>query len=486
MARVLIIDDDPLVCLSIKRCVADMGHEVWTAGDLKDGLALAATGVDLVYLDLSLPDGDGQTAVEALAACPMHPEVIVITGMGGNYGAEDSLAQGAWEYISKPASPAVIRESLNSVLEYRISKMANGDDAAPSNDTDSWNDYGIVGSSASMERVRRLIGRAAASEAGVLILGETGVGKELVAHAIHDNSPRKHGPFIVVDCSNISESLADSVLYGHVKGAFTGAHTDRQGLVAAADGGTLFLDEVGELPASMQKYFLRVLQERTFRPVGSSHEHSSNFRLVAATNRDLEAMTHDGQFRSDLLFRLRTVEVHLPPLRARGSDIAELADSFVARTCERYGLPEKSISPQLAKQLESYPWPGNVRELSNVIEATVIEAGRDPIIYPKHLPSQLRVLFLEKDHQPVHAIHTAELGKLQGQDSIATSQKNGAVVMKTYDDYKSMRDKLYFQQLMDLCDYDITKASSIAGLSVPSIYRHLALVGISTKKRPQN
>lgn len=486
MARVLIIDDDPLVCLSIKRCVADMGHEVLTAGDLKEGLALAATGVDLVYLDLSLPDGDGQTAVEALAACPLHPEVIVITGMGGNYGAEDSLAQGAWEYISKPASPAVIRESLGSVLEYRLSKSANGDDAASKNDTAIWNDYGIVGRSALMERVRRLIGRAAASEAGVLVLGETGVGKELVAHAIHANSPRKHGPFIVVDCSNISESLADSVLYGHVKGAFTGAHTDRQGLVAAADGGTLFLDEVGELPASMQKYFLRVLQERTFRPVGSTHEQSSNFRLVAATNRDLEAMTHDGQFRSDLLFRLRTVEVHLPPLRERGADIAELADSFVAKTCRRYGLPGKSISPQLVKKLESYPWPGNVRELSNIIEAAVIEAGRDPIIYPKHLPSQMRVVFLEKEPQPVHATPAAEGRARQCLEPSPPDQGQGEVVIQSYDDYKSKRDKIYFQHLMDVCDYDVTRASYVSGLSVPSIYRHLALVGISTKKRTQN
>lgn len=486
MARVLIIDDDPLVCLSIKRCVADMGHEVLTAGDLKEGLALAATGVDLVYLDLSLPDGHGQNMVEALAACPLHPEVIVVTGMGGNYGAEDSLAQGAWEYIAKPASPAVIRDSLTSVLEYRLSKMANGDDASSKNDTDVWNDYGIVGRSALMERVRRLIGRAAGSEAGVLILGETGVGKELVAHAIHANSPRKDGPFIVVDCSNISESLADSVLYGHVKGAFTGAHTDRQGLVAAADGGTLFLDEVGELPASMQKYFLRVLQERTFRPVGSPHEHSSNFRLVAATNRDLETMTNEGQFRSDLLFRLRTVEVHLPPLRERGADIAELAESFVAQTCKRYGLPGKSISPQLAKKLELYPWPGNVRELSNIIEASVIEAGRDPIIYPKHLPSQMRVLFLEKEPQPVHATHAAEAHARQGLTASPRDQEQGGVVMQTYDDYKSKRDKVYFQQLMDVCGYDVTRASYVAGLSVPSIYRHLALVGISTKKRASN
>lgn len=486
MARVLIIDDDPLVCRSIERCVADMGHEALTAGSLKQGLALAATGVDTVYLDLSLPDGEGQNVVEALAACPSHPEVIVITGMGGNYGAEDSLAQGAWEYISKPASPAIIRESLTSVLEYRLSKTPQGNEAGKKNDAALWNDFGIVGHSAPMERVRRLIGRAAESEAAVLILGETGVGKELVAHAIHANSRRKDGPFIVVDCSNISESLAESVLYGHVKGAFTGAHADRQGLVAAADGGTLFLDEVGELPASMQKYFLRVLQEHTFRPVGSAHERTSDFRLVAATNRNLEAMTHEGQFRKDLLFRLRTVEAHLPPLRDREADIAELATFFVAKTCTRYELPAKKLSRQFIKALESYSWPGNVRELCNVIEASVIDAGRDPSIYPKHLPSQIRVSFLEKEPQPAHATAPAEDGARQGAQPDALTMVEESAGVQTYEDYKSQRDKVYFQQLMDVCDYDVTRASSVAGLSVPSIYRHLALVGISTKKRPLN
>ena len=487
MARVLIIDDDPLVRRSIERCVADMGHDALTAGSLTEGLTLAATGVDTVYLDLSLPDGDGQNAVEVLAACPSHPEVIVITGMGGNYGAEDSLAQGAWEYIAKPASPAIIRESLTSVLEYRLSKMPHANAASGEADASLFNDYGIIGCSSSMDRVRRLIGRAAESEASVLILGETGVGKELVAHAIHANSRRRGGPFIVVDCSNISESLVESTLYGHVKGAFTGAHADRQGLVAAADGGTLFLDEVGELPASMQKYFLRVLQEHTFRPVGSAHERTSDFRLVAATNRDLEAMVHEGQYRNDLLFRLRTVEVHLPPLRDRVADIAELADFFVGKTCKRYELPDKKLSRQLFKELETYSWPGNVRELGNMIEACVIEAGRDPIIYPKHLPSQMRVSFLEKEPQAAHAApRTEEAPRQDTQPEALASGLEEAVGVSTYENYKNKRDKVYFQQLMCICDFDVTRASHISGLSVPSIYRYLALVGISTKKRLKN
>lgn len=253
----------------------------------------------------------------------------------------------------------------------------------------------------------------------------------------------------------------------------------------------------------MQKYFLRVLQEHTFRPVGSEQERSSNFRLVAATNRDLESMTHEGLFRSDLLFRLRTVEVHLPPLRDRGTDIAELAEFFVLNTCKRYDLPGKRLSRQLVKNLESYPWPGNIRELSNIIESSVIEAGRDPIIYPKHLPSQMRVSFLEKEPQAGRAAvaapppapqspgHLASVPLVYGEDqprqpvqaeSPAVAEEPAGV--QTYERYKSQRDKVYFQQLMDMCNYDVTRASHVSGLSVPSIYRHLALVGISTKRRP--
>ncbi len=471
MARILIIDDDALVCRSIGRCVADLGHEVLMAGSLASGLEQAQTGVDVVYLDLGLPDGDGEEVIEALAATPAHPEVVIITGMGGNYGAEGTLTKGAWEYIPKPASPAVIRESLSSVLEYRRNRrLTSNDTALPE---EGLRPCGIIGHSAPMQRVWQVIGRAAESEAGVLVLGETGAGKELVAQAIHANSLRRNGPFVVVDCSNLTESLVESVLYGHVKGAFTSAHADSRGLVAAADGGTLFLDEVGELPLSLQKSFLRVLQEHTFRPVGSTKERSSDFRLVAATNRDVDAMARDGRFRNDLLFRLRTVEVHLPPLRERGDDIAELAAFFVKEACSRYGLPEKTLSRQLVKGLSSYAWPGNVRELGNVMEAAVIESGHEPTLFPKHLPGQLRVAFLDK------------VGRKRPASPAAPPSPREEITWNgcSYEEYKGIRDRSYFQQLMDVCEGDMLQASRLSGLSVASIYRHLALAGISTKNR---
>ncbi|MHC1711330.1 MAG: sigma-54-dependent transcriptional regulator [Solidesulfovibrio sp.] len=465
MSRILIIDDDVFIRNSLARCFADMDHETLTAGSLGEGIPLAEAGVDVIYLDLDLPDGDGQKAIETLAATRAHPEIIVITGLGDNYGAKETLACGAWDYIPKPASPHAIKASLQSALNYRREHRSGP--AKPAFDA-----CGIIGDALSLQRAKGLIARAAESDASVLILGETGVGKGLAARAIHANSRRKDRPFIVVDCSNLTESLVESVLYGHVKGSFTGAHADRKGLVAEADGGTLFLDEVGELPLALQKSFLRVLQEHRFRAVGSSKEQTSDFRLVTATNRDLEAMTRNGKFRSDLLFRLHTVEVRLPALRDRSGDVAKLAEHFTNATCNRYALPPKTLSPQLMTVLAGHTWPGNIRELGNVLEATVIEAGQDAMLYPKHLPSHIRVSFLSKGNKKAGA--TAPQ---------AARRDANTGTIQSYEAYKASCDRAYFEKIMDACAYDVSKASRLSGLSVPSIYRHLGLAGIPTRKR---
>jgi two-component system NtrC family response regulator len=464
LARILIIDDDAFIRNSLSRCFADMGHETLPAASLREGTALAESGVDVIYLDLDLPDGDGQKAIETLAATCAHPEIIVITGLGDNYGAKETLTCGAWDYIPKPASPHTVKASLQSALNYRREHQSSP--TKPFIDA-----CGIIGDALPLQRAKRLIARAAESEASVLILGETGVGKGLAARAIHANSRRKDRPFVVVDCSNLTEPLVESVLYGHVKGSFTGAHADRKGLVAEADGGTLFLDEVGELPLALQKSFLRVLQERRFRAVGSSKEQTSDFRLVAATNRDLEAMTRNGTFRNDLLFRLHTVEVRLPALRDRSGDVAKLAAHFTNATCDRYALPPKKLSPQLLTVLAGHTWPGNVRELGNALEATVIEAGQDAVLYPKHLPSHIRVSFLSKGNKTTSASPTP-----------AARRDNGGAV-QSYEAYKAACDRAYFGTIMEACEYDVTKASRLSGLSVPSVYRHLGLAGIPTRKR---
>ncbi len=478
MARILVIDDDELVRAGLSRCLADTGHEVLLAGDLAEGRRRAEAGVDVIYLDLDLPDGDGQRAVGELAALPSKPEIIVITGLGNNHGARQTLTSGAWDYLRKPASPHSVRDSLAGALAYRqeqgraaAEKTGPGPGRIPPIGADHFDACGVIGRSPAMLRAMGLLRRAADREASVLVLGETGVGKELAARAIHANSHRRSGPFVVVDCSNLTEALVESALYGHVKGAFTGAHSDRRGLVAEADGGTLFLDEVGELPLSLQRSFLRVLQEHRFRPVGGGREQSSDFRLVAATNRDLEAMARAGEFREDLLFRLRTVEVALPPLRERGDDLAELAAHFIDRCCARYGLPAKRLSPQVAAMLSVYSWPGNVRELGNVMEAAVIEAGPGDALYPKHLPAHVRVGVLDR---PPPILPAGQTGPLPAA---------GTGGVTSYEEYKAGRDREYFRALMSACGHDVARASRISGLSVPSIYRYLALAGIPTRTK---
>ncbi len=464
MARILIIDDDELIRASLSRCFEDMGHDIALAGGLAEGLALAATGVDVIYLDLNLPDGEGQKAMSELAASRGEPEIIVITGLGDNYGARQTLEGGAWDYIRKPASPQSVKASLAGALKYREERRRGRTNLS------NLDQSGIIGDSPAMRRAKELLLKAAESEAGALITGETGVGKELAARAIHASGRRKSGPFAVVDCSNLSETLVESALYGHVKGAFTGAYADRNGLVTEADGGTLFLDEVGELPLSLQKSFLRLLQERRYRPVGATRELSSDFRLVAATNRDLDAMARAGEFRSDLLFRLRTLEINLPPLRERGEDLPKLARHFIGLSSRRYNLPEKRPAPQLLAALSSYSWPGNVRELSNVMEAAVIEAGADDVLYPKHLPAAVRLAVLGEDESPAP-------GAAADRDARA---KNAP---PPYAQYKARRDKEYFLDLMKACDDDVLRASRVSGLSVPSIYRHLGLAGIPTRTK---
>ncbi len=466
MARILIIDDDLLVQKSLSRLFAEKGHDVISAPTLEAGMEEAQRGVDVVYLDLDLPDGDGLQAIDDLSEVDCQPEVIVITGMGSDYAAKKTMESSAWDYISKPATPTMVLDVLESALAYRKEARKA---LSPKQSFDS---CGIIGDSAAIKRSLQDIAKAAASEAGVLIRGETGVGKELAALAIHNNSRRKNKPFIIVDCSSLTESLVESTLYGHKKGAFTGADSDRKGLVTEADGGTLFLDEVGELPLSLQKSFLRVLQEHRYRPVGSARELSSDFRLVAATNRDLDLMIEKQLFRNDLLFRLRTIEIILPPLRLRGADKKDIAAHFVSQSCDRYGISEKSISGELNKVIDSYPWPGNIREMMNVMEATVIQAGRDTVIYPKHLPAHVRLAFLEN---------------IPGTDGDKPKQDHNQVINPVkkaalpYADYKKECDRQYFQNLMSKTGNNIPEASKLSGLSVPSIYRHLSLAGISTK-----
>lgn len=382
MAHVLVIDGDPAFARLVADFAAGLGHTSLCAPTLAEGL-LAAADADVIYLAGSLPDGCGLEALPGLRSLPSCPEVIV-TGTGGDPDtAERAIRNGAWEWLCKPAPVDRVVLPLLRALDYR--------DRPPDRRGPSILKHAIVGSSRGLQRCLDDVAEAAASDAATLIVGETGVGKELFARAVHENSHRADAPFVTVDCASLPRTLAGSILFGHRKGAFTGADTNRDGLVLQAHRGTLFLDEVGELPLATQKMFLRVLQEQRFRAVGGRSEITSDFRLLCATNRNLEAMSDKGLFRSDLLFRMRTVVIAIPPLRERTDDVLALTGHYLSRICKKYGLPAKQVSPDLHEALRAYRWPGNVRELVHTLERAVLAAQDAPKLFARHLPEHVRV-----------------------------------------------------------------------------------------------
>jgi len=273
---------------------------------------------------------------------------------------------------------------LNRVLQYRVEKEQRLRPAVLKRE-------GIVGSSPQLEACLAEVAQVAGSDVNVLITGETGTGKELFANTIHNNSFRAEKKFVVVDCASLPDALVNSMLFGHKKGSFTGAQQDRSGLIKEADGGTLFLDEVGELSLTHQKEFLRVLQENRFRPLGSNREIKSDFRLIAATNRDLNQMVNSGLFRKDLLYRIQSFNIHLPSLKSRPQDIKEMAQYWINRLCENQGIETKGFSPDFFEALISYDWPGNFRELIHTMERVFTVARFDPTLFSRHLPTMIRV-----------------------------------------------------------------------------------------------
>ncbi len=385
MARVLIIDDDPAICIALSKKITRMGHDAQTAQTLQEGLEKAASqDHDVIFLDVRLPDGNGLEALPKISQGHHAPEVIIITGESDPDGAELAIRSGAWDYIQKPSTLKSMVFPLIRALQYREKKKTSGSLKA-------LNTNGIIGSSPTLKACLNHLAQAAICEMSVLLTGETGTGKELFAKAIHENSPRAKARFVIVDCAALSEHIVEAELFGAVKGAYTGATASREGVIIQADGGTLFLDEVGELPLHIQKVFLRVLQEHRFRQVGGTKEISSSFRLICATNRNLENMVTEGTFRQDLLYRLQSMQIELPPLRDRQEDIIGLAMHRMTTVCDHYKMPTKGMSPEFIEALKIYTWPGNVRELFNTMDSALLTNLADTVLYPEHLPMNLRV-----------------------------------------------------------------------------------------------
>jgi two-component system NtrC family response regulator len=457
MADILIIDDDKLICQSISNLVKQLGHRASFVHTLAEGLEkVQAEPFDVVFLDVRMPDGSGLDVLPKIKATSFSPEIIIITGFGDPEGAELAIKNDAWDYIEKPSSIQAIKLPLMRVLQYRAEKKASGPTVALKR-------QGIVGDSQKLSLCFDLLAQAASSDVNVLIQGETGTGKELFAWAIHNNSLRAGKNFVVVDCAALPETLVESVLFGHRKGAFTGADQNQDGLIKQADQGTLFLDEVGELPLPVQKSFLRVLQERCFRPVGGDKEVTSDFRLVAATNRNLEGMVKQVRFREDLLFRLRTFVIELPPLRECLEDIKDLTSYYMNRFCDRFGIESKGFSPEFWDVLHEYKWPGNVRELIQALERAILSAKNEPVLFPKHLPNHIRIQIARST--------------LQKRNSAREKLKLSPAASREFPKLQKIREaavgeaeRQYLTELISLTGGDIKKACQISGLSRSRFY----------------
>ncbi|UZP67593.1 sigma-54 dependent transcriptional regulator [Desulfovibrio mangrovi] len=474
MTKIILIDDRKEFCLAFGSMLNRMGYPCTPTHSLKDGLRkLQAQQTDIVFMDVHLPEGNALAHLDKITKSPGTPDVVVITANGDSDSASTAIHSGAWDYLVKPINFATLEQVVTRCLKHRDAKRTllqqSAIDRGP-----------IIGSSPKMEQALNRLCVVARSQGNVLLSGETGTGKELFAKAIHDNSTRADKPFIVVDCTNLPTTLTESILFGHEKGAFTDAKDASEGLFKQADGGTIFLDEVGDLDLSIQKSFLRVLQEHSFRPLKSVREIKSNFRLIAATNCDLRRMVEEGRFRRDLYYRLRTNTIELPPLRQRPEDIEPLARHFNEVLSAEQSIAPKRFAREFVQQLEHYTWPGNVRDLINAINHAITNSFDSNTLHPHHLPREIR------------AHYAMKLVKEQG--NVASALNTDIAIPECVlrgDEFPSMKqvrktiieqmEAEYLYELLQRCKQDITLACETSGLSRARLYELLQKHGFSLK-----
>src|SRR5213082_1201299 len=437
MARksILVVDDEKSQREILEMILSGEGYDVTTASSGEAALRIARERrFDLALTDLKMTGMDGIELLSKLLAFDSSIIVILLTAHGSIDSAKEALRRGAFDYLEKPFE----RDTLLDTIRRALSRL----DAR---------DQEIISASSEMEAVKKLILKVARSNSTVLIRGESGTGKELIARAIHTQSPRADQMFQAVNCAAINENLLESELFGHEKGAFTGAHAEKKGLFEIADLGTLFLDEIAELDIGMQAKLLRALQERRIRRVGGTHELPIDVRVVAATNRDLRAMVGDGRFRDDLYYRINVLSIDVPPLRERREDIPVLLDYFLKKHTKNTSRLIKGLAPETKKLMYDYSWPGNVRQLESAIERAILLCEGDTIS-PDDLPSEIR--------QETSAVST-------GGFKLPAEGINFEEV-----------EKNLILQAMDQTDYNITKAAKLLGLTFRTLQYRLEKFGI--------
>ncbi len=452
MSKILIIDDDHNICKVLVKMFTRMDHDVQWSLTLKQGLdKVFAEQFDVVFLDVNLPDGNGLKAIELIREHPYVPEIIIMTGDSNPDGAELAMQSRAWDYIQKNRVHKEFELSLTRALEYRQQKQFKSNHTTIKRGS-------IIGESLSISKCLEKVSTAAANELPVLITGKTGTGKEIFSKAIHNNSKRKDKEFVVVDCAALPEYLVESTLFGHTKGAFTGADSEKTGLMKMADKGTLFLDEVGELPLNIQNKFLRALQEKQFRPVGSKKEIKSDFRLICATHCDLPDMVQKNQFREDLFFRMFSLNIHLPPLKERKTDIKVLA---------QYRLTKKqktcTMSQEFLEELEMFEWPGNVREFINTMDLVCSVTRDGSTLYPHHLPRNIRASNMKiKFNKP-------KSSKISVEQAFSDKRESGH--KPKFKEHIEKTKHEYLHDLLSTTRGNIKEACRVSGLSRSQLYR---------------
>ena len=374
MSRILIIEDESVIRSALRRLLERKGYQVSEAGSVEEAASRhRLLDFNLILSDIRLPGAPGTDIIEKAPGIP----VLIMTSYASVRSAVDSMKRGAVDYIAKPFDHDELLILVERTL--RQSALERRSEALKSDIEKEYPVNGMIGSCPAMKEITRRISKVAPTDTTVLVLGESGTGKELVARALHEQSLRRDAPLVTVNCAAIPETLIESELFGHEKGAFTGADATRTGLIESADGGTLFLDEIGELPLAAQARLLRVLQNGEIRRVGSEQSRQVDVRLIAATHRDLKQRVQESEFRSDLYFRLRVIELYLPPLRDRGEDIVDLARFLLEKVRKQLNRTPMELLPETVAAISAYDWPGNVRELENALERAVILCDGDAI-----------------------------------------------------------------------------------------------------------
>ena len=480
---ILIADDDDSIRFVLEKALQKEGYRTFSARNGKETVdLLRSQAIDTIFLDIFMPDVNGLDLIEELQEINKAASIIIITAHGTTQTAIEAAKRHAYDYVTKPFDlQEIIPLVSRAVYAADQTKTAMAEDSPPEDTVtpQGGDDVGtqIVGESDAMHVIYLTIGRAAISDETVLIMGESGTGKESIAKAIHQNSKRADEAFVVVDCSAIPSDLIESALFGHVKGAYTGADTARQGKFEQADRGTIFLDEVGELPIEVQMKLLRVLQEREVEPIGSNEIRKVDVRVVAATNRRLDLAIQEGAFREDLFYRLNVVPIFLPPLRDRKEDIPDLVDFFMARFAQDYGQSKGAISSEAFKLLMTYDWPGNVRELENALKrALVMCAGQ--VLLPEHFP--------ELSGSPTAPTTKASTG-FESRLAVLMSERvdefieSGSAAGSLHGEVRIAVEKPLFELILQRTGWNRKKAAEILGINRNTLHSKMEEYGIQKR-----